>query len=162
MQPFLPFNLTRKYIDHAKGVFQRRAKDASSKPFFLYVAFAHPHTPLFYDPKFSNSSSRPGFKKRYGNTLAEADAAIGEIYSSLEEHGLAKDTLVFITSDNGPANVGSVDCDDIGSVGPYLGSWQTRSKSRGGGGWRRDCQRYKLGRRSSCNGIGCMGWCDKR
>ena len=36
-------------------------------------------------------------------------------------------------SDNGPADLGSVDCDDIGSAGPFLGGWQ-KSPSGGGGG----------------------------
>ena len=38
-----------------------------------------------------------------------------------------------VVSDNGPADLGSVDCDDIGSAGPFLGGWQ-KSPSGGGGG----------------------------
>lgn len=38
-----------------------RAKDDKNKnPLFLYVAFAHTHTPLAYETAFENASSRPG------------------------------------------------------------------------------------------------------
>ncbi len=48
------------------------------------MAFAHTHTPLAYDnAKWANASSRPGFRKVFGNTLAELDAAVGQIVASL-------------------------------------------------------------------------------
>ena len=48
-------------------------------PFLLYMAFAHTHTPLAYDLSFENASTRPGFRKVFGNTLAEVDHAIGQV-----------------------------------------------------------------------------------
>lgn len=69
----------------------------------------------------------------FGNTLAEVDSAIGDIVDSVDSHGLAEDTLIILTADNGPADLGSVQCVDVGSQGPFIGAWQ-KSKSGGGGG----------------------------
>lgn len=142
MQPFDPSTLNAHYVSAASRIIdthaarvrahQERGTDAP-KSLLLYVAFAHTHTPLAYDEKrFGNASSRPGFKRVFGNTLAEVDSAVGDIVGFLESAGLARDTLVLITSDNGPADLGPVDCDDIGSAGPFVGSWQ-KSPSGGGG-----------------------------
>ena len=67
----------------------------------------------------------------YGDTLAEVDGAIGSILDSLDAAGLGNDTLVVLTADNGPADLGVVNCWAIGSPGPYTGQWQ---KSAAGGG----------------------------
>ena len=61
------------------------------------------------------------------------DSTIGQIIEALSIHGIENNTLVFVAADNGPADLGSVDCDDIGEAGPYQGLWQ-RNKSLGGGG----------------------------
>ena len=67
-------------------------------PFFLYFSFHHVHFPQFSSSNFRNSSLRGSF----GDSVAEMDAAIGNLVSTLEEVGALDDTLIIFTSDNGP------------------------------------------------------------
>jgi arylsulfatase A len=57
-----------------------------------------PHIPLHASEKFVGSSKR-GI---YGDTIQELDWSTGEVLRSLKELGLDKNTLVIVTSDNGP------------------------------------------------------------
>jgi arylsulfatase A-like enzyme len=104
----------------------------SSTPFFLYVAFAHTHTPLAYRKEFEHASPRPGFYKVFGNTLAEVDHAIGSIVDAVDAAGLGDDTLIWLTADNGPADLGSVACEVVGQAGPFIGAWQRYGAGGGG------------------------------
>lgn len=136
LAPFDPFALNDHYVGRAKDIFARYGNGGAKQgtPFLLYVAFAHTHTPLAYAPKWANASSRPAHArsgKVFGDTVAEVDGAIGAMLDSLDASGLGEDTLVFLTADNGPADLGSVNCWAIGSPGPYVGAWQ---RSDGGGG----------------------------
>ena len=128
LAPFDPFQLSATYRARAAEVFAMFGKDGpkSGTPFFLYVAFAHTHTPLAYPPAFNAASSRPGRLKVFGNTLAEADFTIGAILDALDAAGLGEDTLVVLASDNGPANLASVPCEVKGSPGPYTGDWMRK------------------------------------
>lgn len=131
-QPFRPINLNQQYADRAVQIV--KAHGQSQEPFFLYMAFAHTHTPLGYnEEQFGNASSRPGRLAIFGNTLAEVDHAVGRVMSALRENGLEEHTLVMASADNGPADLGSVACESIGSPGPYEGAWQ-KSENGGGGG----------------------------
>lgn len=81
------------------------------RPFFLYVAHTFPHVPLFVGEKFRGSSPQG----LYGDVIQEIDWSVGEILATLNKHGLANDTLVLFTSDNGPwLNYGN----HAGSAGP--------------------------------------------
>jgi len=68
------------------------------RPFFLYVATAMPHVPLFVSKKYQGKSGRG----LYGDVIAELDWAVGRILDTLARTGLDNDTLVVFTSDNGP------------------------------------------------------------
>ena len=126
------------------------------KPVLLYMAFAHTHTPLAYSERFSNASNRAGFSKVFGNTLAEVDHSIGAVVEAIDAAGLGEDTLFLLTGDNGPADLPSVDCDDIGSSGPYQGEWQ-RSKNGGGGGSTKKTTTWEGGHRV----VGLARWTGK-
>src|SRR5690606_16189735 len=67
-------------------------------PFFLYLAHTFPHVPMFASPEFKGKS-RAGI---YGDAVEEIDWSTGEILDALREEGLAENTLVVFTSDNGP------------------------------------------------------------
>ncbi|MEY2820879.1 MAG: hypothetical protein RL105_451 [Verrucomicrobiota bacterium] len=75
-----------------------------SKPFFLYYADHATHEP--FDPpkalveKYSRKASA-GKSAGLAATVEAADAAIGRVLDALDRLGLAKDTLVVFTSDNG-------------------------------------------------------------
>ncbi len=86
--------LTRRYTEQATEFIAANQQ----KPFFLYVAYTMPHVPLFASKKFEGNS-RGGL---YGDTVEEIDWSVGEILETLRSQGLAENTFVFFTSDNGP------------------------------------------------------------
>lgn len=69
-------------------------------PFFLCVSFTSPHLPHCTAPEFRGTSGMGN----YGDFLAETDHRVGEILDALERAGVAEDTLVVFSSDNGPEN----------------------------------------------------------
>ena len=73
------------------------------RPFFLYVAHNFPHEPLHASAEQAGKSPQG----LYGDVLADLDASTGAIVDALERLGLAKNTLVLVTSDNGPWFEGS-------------------------------------------------------
>lgn len=86
--------LTKRYTEEAtKFIVEKK-----DKPFFLYVAHTFPHIPLFASEDFKGKS-RAGI---YGDTVEELDWSVGQILDSLRRQGIADNTFVFFTSDNGP------------------------------------------------------------
>ncbi len=86
--------LTRRYTEDAvKFIAEKK-----SGPFFLYLAHTFPHVPLFASPEFKGKS-RAGI---YGDTVEELDWSVGQVIAALRREGIAGNTLVFFTSDNGP------------------------------------------------------------
>ena len=67
------------------------------KPFFLYVALTAPHTPHVPRPEFRGKSGAGN----YGDFVLEVDWSVGQVLDALARNGLADDTLVIFTSDNG-------------------------------------------------------------
>lgn len=82
----------------AVATIRRRADEANAgTPFFLYLALAAPHTPI--EPRGSwlgKSGLNP-----YADFVMQVDAAVGAVLGALDERGLAGETLVIVTSDNG-------------------------------------------------------------
>jgi len=96
----------------------------ATSPFFLYMAFAHMHVPQFCSAEHCNATGAGPF----ADALAELDATVGSIVASLEAASKTKDTVVFLTGDNGPWEA---KCELTGSKGPFRGAWQA---THGGGG----------------------------
>lgn len=69
-----------------------------TKPFFLYLAHPMPHAPLVPSDRFKGKSGMG----RFGEVIMELDWSLGEIMKALDEKGLAKNTILIVTSDNGP------------------------------------------------------------
>ncbi len=92
-------------VDVQPGITQRlieyigeRAADAKAgKPFFAYVPLASPHTPIVPTPEFEGKSGI----NAYADFTMQVDADMGKILAALEEQGVAENTLVVFTSDNG-------------------------------------------------------------
>ena len=98
--------LTTRYTEHAVDFITRR----SEGPFFLYLAHSMPHVPLFVSDKFKGKSEQG----LYGDVMMEIDWSVGEVLKALEKSGAASNTIVVLTSDNGPwINYG----DHAGSTG---------------------------------------------
>lgn len=88
--------LTRLYTDRALAFLTRAA--ASDRPFFLYLAYNAPHTPLDPGPGFAGRSKRG----TYGDVVEELDASVGEILARIASLGIDERTIVVFSSDNGP------------------------------------------------------------
>ena len=86
--------ITRRYTEEAIA----QIKANKEKPFFVYLAHSMPHVPLFRSDEFAGKSRRG----TYGDVIEEIDWSVGEILQTLRDEGLAENTLVFFTSDNGP------------------------------------------------------------
>ncbi|HMV83650.1 MAG TPA: sulfatase-like hydrolase/transferase [Blastocatellia bacterium] len=90
-----------------------RQKD---KPFFLYLAFNAVHWP-FQPPKRPDSvrtraNWMEGVRPDYIEMMHSVDKAVGQVLNTLDQQGLAKDTLVVFTSDNGG--------EQLSDMGPYF------------------------------------------
>lgn len=89
-----PALLTRKFTEEAV----RFIEADGDSPFFLYVALTVPHVPVVSHPD-AYGRSRAG---RYGDVVEEIDDSVGALRSALERVGKARETLLIVTSDNGP------------------------------------------------------------
>ena len=99
--------LTSRYTEAALKFIDEQKE----KPFFLYLAHAMPHVPLFVSEKHDGKSIRG----LYGDVIMEIDWSVGRILESLKRHGIDEQTLVIFTSDNGPWLQYGI---DGGSAGP--------------------------------------------
>ena len=70
----------------------------SPKPFFLYFPLTAPHYPIVPAAEFKGRSQAGD----YGDFVAQVDATVGAVLDALNRTGLAANTLVIFTSDNGP------------------------------------------------------------
>ncbi len=93
--------LTDRLTRHAIDFMDRHTKS----PFFLYLAYNAPHTPLQADRKyeavFKGIQDEPN--RLYAGMVALLDENIGRVLDKLRDAGLEHNTLVALVSDNGPA-----------------------------------------------------------
>jgi arylsulfatase A-like enzyme len=82
--------ITRRAVDFIKRKRQQ--------PFFLYFATHDIHVPRVPHPRF-RGTTRMGPR---GDAIVEFDWSVGELLDALDETGVAENTLVILTSDNGP------------------------------------------------------------
>ena len=76
---------------------ERRSANHRDQPFFLYVPFASPHTPIAPSKDWEGKSGL----NPYADFVMQQDECIGRILIALEKCNLDKETIVFFTSDNG-------------------------------------------------------------
>lgn len=86
--------LTTNYTNRAVKFIEENR----DSPFFLYVAHSMPHVPLAVSDKFKGKSETG----LYGDVMMELDWSVGEILNILRKLKLDDNTLVILTSDNGP------------------------------------------------------------
>ena len=111
------------------------------RPFFLYVPFTIPHAELlapgdamaaytdengesvFEEVPFEGGhySAQPVPRAAYAAMVSRLDRDVGRILDMLAALGLAENTVVFFTSDNGPHRAGGNDPDFFDSNGPLRG-----------------------------------------
>lgn len=83
-------SITLKAVDFIKANHEQ--------PFFIYFATNDVHVPRFPHERFREASSM-GLR---GDAIAQFDWSVGEIVRALEEKGVLENTLIILTSDNGP------------------------------------------------------------
>jgi arylsulfatase len=126
--PDLMFREVLSFIDTSAG-----------KPFFLFWATPIPHLALQapdewvqkYREKFGEEEPYTGnegyFPSRYPHATYAAmisflDDQVGKLVEHLKEKGLYENTVIFFTSDNGPAWNAGTDPEWFGSAGPFRGA----------------------------------------
>ncbi len=109
--------LTKRYTEESVNWI----REHSAEPFFLFLGHSMPHVPLFRSPEFEGHS-RAGL---YGDVIEEVDWSVGRVIAALEEAGVADNTIVVFSSDNGPW---TTYFDLGGSAGPFrdgkITSWE--------------------------------------
>lgn len=83
--------LARKAVEYIT----QRAEE--QKPFFLYLPLNSPHTPIVPTKEWRGKSGLGD----YADFVMQTDGAVGQVLAALDQQGLAKNTLIIFTSDNG-------------------------------------------------------------
>ena len=86
--------LTKKAVEI---IGQRAAAAREGKPFFLYLALNAPHTPIAPTPEWQGRSGL----NPYADFVMQVDATLGKVLAAIDQAGIAENTLVIFTSDNG-------------------------------------------------------------
>jgi len=135
--------LTRKAMDYVKA---RAVEAKAGKPFFLYLPLASPHTPIVPSPEWQGKSGLTP----YADFVMQTDHSIGQLLAELAQQGLADNTLVIVTSDNGCSPAAGIpallekghnpnhvfrghkaDIFDGGHRIPFIARWPARVKAGG-------------------------------
>lgn len=85
-----------KFAQKARSYIRQQSQD-KTKPFFLYLPLTSPHTPIVPSAKWKGKSPIG----KYGDFLMETDWVVGEVLAELDAQGIANNTLVIFTADNG-------------------------------------------------------------
>jgi arylsulfatase A-like enzyme len=99
--------LTRKAVEFVG----QQAK--AGQPFFLYMPLNSPHTPIVPSEQWRGKSGIGD----YGDFVMQTDWAVGEVLAALDRAGVADNTLVIFTSDNGCST--AADIPDLQAQGHF-------------------------------------------
>jgi arylsulfatase A len=102
-------------VEKAKGIITAKP---NKNPFFIYLALPSPHTPIVPDKNFKGK----GPVTEYGDYVMETDWAVGEVMKTLDSMGLAGNTMVIFTSDNGfaPYVLKNFNVEALGHMPSYI------------------------------------------
>ena len=117
-RPLIDRDLTDRAIDFMK----RQAK--AKKPFFVYLPYTATHFPTLPHPDFKGKSG----KGPWADLLMQIDSYTGELLKTIDDLGIAKNTIFIFTADNGPEALDyggttmTVETAVHGSAGPWRGT----------------------------------------
>ena len=114
--------ITSKPTAAAACAFIKRHHD---QPFFFYLAFRAPHTPLDAPPKYTARfpGAMPERRRQALAMISAIDDGVGRVMQTLREHGLEERTLLFFMGDNGaPLKIHKIDSPLNGDAGGWDGS----------------------------------------
>jgi arylsulfatase A-like enzyme len=91
--------LTDEFSDEAVRFIERRKAD----PFFLFLAYNAPHSPLQASEKYLSRfpNIKNGKRRTYAAMVSAVDDGVGQVLATLRKHGLEDHTMVVFLSDNG-------------------------------------------------------------
>jgi arylsulfatase A len=93
--------LTSKAVEYLA----QHASDAKQgKPFFLYLPLSSPHAPILPTKDWRGKSGL----NAYADFVMQTDASVGRVFAELDKQGIADNTLVIMTSDNGCSPVAKI------------------------------------------------------
>ena len=115
VRPLLDELIVGKATDYIKRSAQ------GDKPFFTYIALSHVHPPEKVHPDFDQTD--PGRLGGYADLMAEMDYRVGQVVDCVEEAGIADNTLIVFSSDNGTCQIPAFLFG--GSSGPWRGDFST-------------------------------------
>ena len=85
--------LTKKAVEFIRS--------SADSPFFLYFPLPAPHTPVLPTPEFEGKSQAGP----YGDFVVMVDDVVGQVMKVLEEKKISENTLLIVSSDNGPETI---------------------------------------------------------
>ena len=98
--------LTKKRMETVDDEFAERAQDfikrqhKAGKPFFTWINFTHMHFRTHAKPESLGQSGE--MQSPYHDTMIDHDKNVGQILDLLDQLGIADDTIVVYSTDNGP------------------------------------------------------------
>jgi arylsulfatase A len=93
-------NLQQQFYAHAEQFIEQNR----NHPFFVELALSAPHLPEYPNTNFKGTSKTAG---PYGDVITEIDSIVGRLLDKLKALSLDQNTVVILTSDNGPWFEGS-------------------------------------------------------
>jgi arylsulfatase A-like enzyme len=103
---FEAIDVLPRFTEEAVGFINRHA--GGDQPFFLYFPLNAPHTPIVPTEPWQGKSGI----NDYADFTMQVDATVGQVLKALDEHGIAEETLIVFTTDNGcspAANIGELE-----------------------------------------------------
>jgi len=85
------------FLEKSQEFLRRHVKEKPGKPFFLFHSAQAVHLPSFPADRFKGKTKAGP----HGDFIFELDYVVGELMKTLDELGVAEDTLVMFSSDNG-------------------------------------------------------------
>ncbi len=95
--PTAPGFVHENVLDELTDKVLEQIEENKDRPFFIYFPMPAPHTPILPAKEFRGASGT----NEYGDFVLHVDDVVGRISRKLEEEGLADNTIVLYTSDNG-------------------------------------------------------------
>lgn len=86
-----------KFTQKVTDYINQHSRSRKTNPFFIYFPLNAPHTPILPSPEFKGKT---GYGP-YADFVSQCDWTVGQVVKTLEENGLAENTLIIFTSDNG-------------------------------------------------------------
>jgi arylsulfatase A len=88
----------QRFLQQSLGFIREHVRTTPKQPFFLFHATQAVHLPSFPGKDFRGKSQTGP----HGDFIAQFDAIVGSLMNELEKQGIADNTLVLLSSDNGP------------------------------------------------------------